>query len=238
MTKHLDHELSLLLDGELDGDALVGAESHLLECADCRAALEGLKAVKRRAAALGDRAPVRDLWGGGDGIAQRISAAPHDAVAIGARRARRGVGRRFSFSMPQLAAAAVALMAVSAGAAAVLLARSQPLPAGTALLEWPAAAVVTPVVNLDKAPGGAGIATYDAAIQEIEVTLRTRRTVLDTATVRVVERSLRIIDEAVRQAREALARDPNNLYLNSHLQNALDRKLDLLRRVATLPTVS
>ena len=72
----------------------------------------------------------------------------------------------------------------------------------------------------------------------MEVTLRTRRTVLDTATVRVVEQSLRIIDDAVRQAREALARDPNNLYLNTHLQNALDRKLDLLRRVATLPTVS
>lgn len=234
MTKHLDHELSLLLDGELEGDALVGVESHLLECADCRAALEGLRAVKRRAAALDDRAPARDLWAG---IAQRIGHGPRDVVSIDAAPARR-MAHRFSFSMPQLAAAAVALMAVSAGAAAVLLDRAQPLPAGTALLQWPVEAVATPVVNLEKAPGGAGIATYDAAIRDIEVTLRTRRTVLDTATVRVVERSLRIIDDAVRQAREALARDPNNLYLNSHLQNALDRKLDLLRHVATLPTVS
>ncbi len=232
MTMHLDSELSLLLDGELAGEALLAAESHLFDCADCRVALEGLRAVKRRAAALDDRAPARDLWAG---IAQRISAAPGDVVAIAAAPARRA--RRFSFSMPQLAAAAVALMAVSAGAAALLLNRPRPLPAGTAVLEWPAEAAVTRV-NLDKAPGGAGIATYDAAIEEIAVTLRTRRTVLDTATVRVVEQSLRIIDEAVHQAREALARDPNNLYLNSHLQNALDRKLDLLRHVATLPTVS
>lgn len=230
MTVHLDLELSLLLDGELEGAALVAAESHLLECADCRAAYEALRGVKRAAQALDDRPPARDLW---DGIARRIHETPRDVVPITAAPSR----RRFAFSVPQLAAAAIALMAVSAGAATLLVNRHAPLPAGTAALSWPVAGTVTPV-SLAKTPGGMGVATYDAAIRDIEETLRSRRVILDTATVRVVEQSLRIIDDAVRQAREALARDPNNLYLNTHLQNALGRKLDLLRHVATLPTVS
>jgi len=47
-----------------------------------------------------------------------------------------------------------------------------------------------------------------------------------------------VIDQAIGQARAALARDPNNTYLNGHLQRSLDRKLDLLRQAATLPVES
>lgn len=227
---HLELELSALLDGELTGDALVAAESHLLECAECRATLESLRALKRRAGALDDRPPARDLWAG---IQRRIADAP--VVAITSAPSRR---RRFSFTVPQLAAAAVALMLLSAGAAALLLVGPAPVPAGYAVLDVRSGPAMAAPVSLEKAPGGVGIASYDAAIREMELALRDRRTVLDTATVRVVQQSLFVIDAAVRQAREALARDPNNLYLNDHLQNALGRKLDLLRQVATLPTVS
>jgi hypothetical protein len=62
-----------------------------------------------------------------------------------------------------------------------------------------------------------------------------RRSELDSSTVAVLERNLLIIDEAIRQSREALARDPNSPFLGRALTTALDRKLELLRTAALLP---
>jgi len=61
---------------------------------------------------------------------------------------------------------------------------------------------------------------------------------MDTATARIVEQSLGLIDFAIRQAREALSRDPGNMYLNGQLQRTLDRKLDVLRHAVTLPSAT
>ena len=52
----------------------------------------------------------------------------------------------------------------------------------------------------------------------------------------MVEHNLQIIDQAISQAREALAGDPANTYLSSHLVEARRRKLDLLRRATALTT--
>jgi hypothetical protein len=50
----------------------------------------------------------------------------------------------------------------------------------------------------------------------------------------VIERNLAAIDEAIRQAREALDSDPANPFLNSHLADSRRRKIDLLRHATTL----
>jgi len=63
-----------------------------------------------------------------------------------------------------------------------------------------------------------------------------RRRELDPATVTVIEQSLKIIDAAVRQSRAALARDPKSGFLTDQLNNALDKKIELLRTVALLPS--
>jgi anti-sigma factor RsiW len=224
MSAHLKEELSAYLDGELHGDALRAVESHLAECAECRGTLEGLRGLVRRAQALDDRPPERDLWAG---IASRIGeVAATDVVPLAPRR------RRFSFSVPQLAAAAVALMAISAGTAAMLT-RGAPTQPGP--VSGPAGGVqVIPVAS----PADDAMQSYAPAIQQLERLLATRPPQLDTATVHVLERSLQLIDSAIAQARRALEQDPNNQYLNSHLQRALDRKLDVLRRAAMMPTVS
>jgi hypothetical protein len=57
---------------------------------------------------------------------------------------------------------------------------------------------------------------------------------LDASTIAIVEHNLQIIDQAIDQAREALAADPANTYLSGHLVEARRRKLDLLRRAAAL----
>jgi anti-sigma factor RsiW len=220
MNEHLGERLSAYVDGALDGDALTAAEAHLAACAECRAAVQDLRRVVGLARALDDRPPGRDLW---PGIAERIGSSRGAEVVPLAPR------RRFVLSVPQLAAAGIALSALSAGLAGTavhLLGSRTP-----AVAQLPQTAAFSQHV-------AAGAAPYDAAILELEGILAARRTELDSGTVRTVETSLRVIDLAIAQARSALARDPNNPYLNGHLRSTLDRKLDLLRRAAMLPRVS
>ena len=80
-----------------------------------------------------------------------------------------------------------------------------------------------------------GAVAYDRAIAAMRDAVGDRRAELDSGTVEVLERNLRIIDEAIRQSREALARDPNSQFLGRALTSALDRKLELLRTAAMLP---
>ncbi len=222
MDEHLDARLSAYLDGELEGEELAQADLHLAHCEQCRRTLDDLRRLVRRAASLDDRPPAGELW---TGIAQRLGDAK--VVPLPAPR------RRLSFSVPQLAAAAVALMALSAGGA-TLLVRANRTAASSAV----AIADSYPVVPPGNFASANAVASYDAAIRDLETTLAARRSQLDTATVRAVEQSLAVIDRAIRQAEAALKQDPNSLYLNSHLEDALGRKLDVLRRVTTLIAAS
>ena len=75
---------------------------------------------------------------------------------------------------------------------------------------------------------------YESAIAQLERVLDVGREKLDTATVRKVEEKLALIDKAIDDARQALATDPSNAYLNRYLAGTMRRKLDLLRRTAAL----
>jgi hypothetical protein len=220
MDEHLGERLSAYVDGELEGEARVTAETHLTACAECRTAVQDLRRVVALARALDDRPPAQDLW---LLVAERIGAAPRaDIVPLASRR------RRFVFSLPQLAAAGVALSLLSAAAAGSAV--HFLTPAGPAQF----AAATPTMVRTVSDPA----APYDAAIRELEGLLSARRGELDSTTVRTVETNLRVIDLAIGQARAAVERDPNNVYLNGHLRSTLDRKLDLLRRVTMLPRAS
>jgi hypothetical protein len=77
-------------------------------------------------------------------------------------------------------------------------------------------------------------AQYDAAVTDLERVLQDQRQHLNPRTVLVLERNLRIIDDALREARSALESDPANPLLNAHLADARRRKLELLRRAALI----
>ena len=220
MEDRWSEKLSEYLDGELL-DAQRGAlESHLAICGDCARALEELKAVVARAGTLGDHPPTADLWGG---IAERL--APTGVVPID--RPRR---RTISFTIPQLAAAALAAITFSAtGAFLAVRARSSTVEPIVMTVE---AQPVAPAVAGFDAP------RYDAAVFSLERALAAGRDQLDSTTVRVLEENLRIIDGAIADARAALAADPGNPYLNSHLAQTMLRKAALLKRAATLVAAS
>ena len=79
-------------------------------------------------------------------------------------------------------------------------------------------------------------AVYGREIALLQQIMSQRKTQLDSSTVLIIERNLRIIDAAIEQSRAALARDPASLLLSEQLTHALDKKVELLRTAALLPT--
>jgi hypothetical protein len=256
MTMHEEwtDRLSDYLDDELPADERAAVEAHLRDCAGCAAVLNDLKRVVARAqaAANASRPPQADLWAG---IADRIdvtgaaaSAAPRGRVAPFEPQPSR---RRFALTLPQLAAAAVVVAAVSGGLAwqlrPALSGIAGAVPSDTSAEA--SADLGQPFRDADAFDGGvdagAGVrsetvgladAQYDAAVADLEKALNAGRGRLDASTVAIVEHNLQIIDQAINQARQALIGDPANSYLSSHLVEARRRKLDLLRRAAALTT--
>jgi anti-sigma factor RsiW len=218
MTDQWTDRLSQYLDGELPAAEGRALEQHLAGCETCRRTLEELRAVVARAGSLEDRVPAQDLW---SGIADRIGAGRVERKAAGRWRA-----LRLTLTVPQLAAAAVALMALSAGS--VWLTRS-PGPARRPAVGLPAPGAVSVV-----APAAMVEGAYESAVRDLEKEVQQGRGRLDTTTVRVLEQNLRIIDAAILECRRALAADPASQYLNDHLAETMQRKLDLLRRAARL----
>ena len=241
--------LSEYLDGELSKAERAVLEAHLIACAACAETLDELRTVVTRAQALGDAPPAEDLW---PGIANRLgSASASTADASGVPRpasASRWWARRFELGAPQLAAAALLLMALSATAVWLALRGSALPPPATPGSARPSDAVAiapppstTPAsdaaVGAAPALAAVGNPRYEAAIAELEQAMAEGRGRLDPRTLRVVEQNLRTIDRALEQARRAVAADPGNLWLRSHLAATMKQKVDLLR-TATLLTAA
>jgi anti-sigma factor RsiW len=252
-------KLSEYLDGELPDEDRHAVESHLSGCAHCTAVLTDLQGIVAKAQALDPRPPRLDLWAG---VAERISD-PRAGTAIGLGADRRAgapgandvrtfpqpaarVMRRISFTLPQAIAASLVIALLSGGLVwlvagrsegpasnangAVLQARDTNLPVQGDSERPP----IAPADDVQVATVGMADPQYDAAVADLENALKKGRGQLDVSTIAVVEHNLQIIDQAIDQARQALAADPANSYLTSHLYETRRRKLDLLRRAAAL----
>jgi hypothetical protein len=228
MTDRWTDRLSEYLDDELPREERAQLEHHLRDCFECRLVLNELREVVSAAHGLEPQEPEQDLW---NGIAVRIGAQPKEitgfqVIDLDAHRAKRS--RRLTFSVPQLAAAAVALMLLSGSI--VFLALGRNVASQPAVATAPSSEVRT-VSNAQPST----LKEYADAVASLEGALRQQRDSLDPVTVAVVEENLRIIDAAITEARVALERDPNSLYLNQHLESTMKKKIQLLRRASTLP---
>jgi hypothetical protein len=225
MHDHITDRLSEYRDGELRDAERAEIEAHLATCAECSAVLADIDVVAMSAASLGALKPPRDLW---PGIAARIAAEPKQASGddvIPITAAPRPP-RRFSFTVPQLAAAAIVLALAAAGAARVLPQRGGGVAGPVAARADDATGSLQLVAQVEM--------SYEPTIRQLEELLGEAETLLDPETVAVLRQSLATIDTAIDEARTALEADPANVFLSRHLDGTLRRKVDLLRQANRL----
>ena len=79
---------------------------------------------------------------------------------------------------------------------------------------------------------------YTNEIARLRVIVERRRAQLDPVTVGVIERNLKVIDDAIAQCKLALTKDPASRFLMESLNNALENKVQLLRTATMLPARS
>lgn len=215
MTDHArwSSRLSAYLDGETGVEERAALERHLGECSDCRSVLEDLRAITAAAPGYAGSEPAHDLWPGiSAAIEQRREVRfPTRSTSLGPRR----------FTAGHLAAAALGALGVGLGAAWLAL-RGPESGVGRA----------TPATVEVRQARLAPEAAYHQAVADLERVLADGRSRLDTATVRVIEENLRLIDRAIAEAEAAIAADPGNVDLQSWVAANMRRKLDLLRRTA------
>ena len=77
---------------------------------------------------------------------------------------------------------------------------------------------------------------YDREIVKLRSMVQTRRAELDPRTIAVLEQSIAVIDSAIAQSRAALAKDPASGFLATQLNQSLEKKVELLRTAALLPS--
>lgn len=231
MHEHIQDQLSDYIDDELPSSDRAAVEAHVADCPECARVLAELQEIVATASSLRPTRPHGDLW---TGIAERIEMS---GPAISTR-----APRRFSFTLPQLAAASVLLAMVSGGSVALLLdGRTQGAESRDAGLQVRQPELAAPTLDPTDLDVVSAVsyadAQFDAAMADLERALENGRGRLDAETVAVVEENLSIIDRAITEARDALASDPSNGYLSGHLMEARRRKLDLLRRATALTDV-
>ena len=77
---------------------------------------------------------------------------------------------------------------------------------------------------------------FASEITALRKIVRERRSALDPTTVAVLEQSIAVMDSAIAQSRAALAKDPASGFLATQLNHSLEKKVELLRTAAMLPT--
>ena len=219
--REIQDRLDDYVDGLLPEDERREVGAHLEGCEDCRGEVESLRSLLEETAGLPRSiAPARDLW---QNIAGRIG----EKKVVSADFGRVDSDRRSAwFTRGMLAAAAVVLVALSSAITAFLV------------REQPGASVVTDGKRLIgvQTEFQAVDAMYSPAIEELSIILREQRDALAPETVLVIEENLRIIDEAIRASRTALAVDPGNEELIRTVVAMYEEKVGLLQQATHLPT--
>lgn len=240
----MTHEQILeLLDDFVAGDLPPREERdvrrHLMQCEECRAEEQALRALLDEAAALPDEvAPERDLW---KNIAPRLQsrASLPDEPSEGIPEVR-VIGPRPARPLPwwMLAAASIALVVTTSFATLRISGRGeggdgQATTIATQTAQPPAGMVQggTPTALAAFKPAEQ---EYEKAITDLETVLQTQRGRMAPQTAATLEANLKIIDQAIAESRAALAADPNSAELTKMLSDAYDTKLDVLRQAVSL----
>ena len=240
-----DHILHDYVDEDLSAEDIQELEAALKRDEVLRGRLDSItRTVSALRSLPSEMSPPQSVWAE---IEKRTKAedspeseAPSQtASVVSIQDARRS--RTFSFSVPQLAAAALVLVVGSALLTKVIVNPDD----GASLVAGPSVeeglAPDARLVGFGPAPAPGEAAAFDSEdlFQQFEATAAQLETVvsegerlLDPSTVEVIRSSLDTIDQAIAEARQALEQDPGSESLNRWLMNTMQKKVDLLTEVA------
>ncbi len=198
-----------------------------------------LEAIARSAAQLPALSPSRDLW---SGIEARIQA---PIVALPTRIAQSDAARELPAApveplpagLPwrRLAIAASLLLAASAGITYSLV-KQNTAPDLASTNDSASVEAKLPTVPVQAVSAQSAEQTFDREIGAMRNVINQRRGDLDSATIAVLEKNLKVIDAAIAESKAALAKDPASAFLMDRLTHAYDTKLQLLSGVAAMPS--
>jgi hypothetical protein len=230
MHSHWMDRLSEYRDGSLDDEERSALEAHLSVCPECANALAEIDEVIRRARALGEIPPARNLWPDIE-AALSPSTAGRTGGVIPLPTQDPSAGARPSgvyLSRPQLAAAATIVALVSAAATWALGPRP---PTRSAQAPPPTQGVVMPTSN---AKGEGPPTALADELSHLEAALAAAQQRLDPNTVRILQKNLDVIDRAIQDSQRALATDPADPFLREHLNAVYLRKVAYLREATSI----
>jgi len=195
----------------LAGDASADVAAHLAACAACADDVARLKRLVTEARALKtmDEGEVASLW---PEIRTRIDTAKVASIAVGEAERPRRVG---------WPVAAAAMLLVGVGVAGFALRRHT--------AQQPVVSASTNDVQLTAASDS--VRLYQDEAQALLAQLELQRAMLRPDAVRAIDHDLAVVDSAIAELQDAVARDPRNSALRQLLAQSYRRKVDVLQRV-------
>ena len=189
--------------------------------------LTELRALEDALGNLPSEARVPDhLW---FAIRERMGVPEKDVVELDAWRT--PGPRRFSVSLGQLVAAGVALVFLSGGSVWLTLSAAPDVTGPSAVPVLGMRGAVVAASDQGSVPATT-IQDYQNAVAELEMILEEGRQVLGHETIQTIQESLVIIDDAIDEARDALAGDPGSDVLNRLLVRNMWKKIEILKQTA------
>jgi hypothetical protein len=258
--------LADLLERDVDEATRAGLESHALSCLDCGSLLADMRKLRIDASNLPQLVPSRDLWEGvahridapviplpgaeterfqrGLRWPRWVAMAAAAAVLIavtststyfitvhrgpGAATKTAAIGHQPSLDSTQL----------RSGASEARIATGTPAPDSGREATPASEPKTTPTATVRLVSKPSAEQVYSSEIARLRTIVERRRSQLDPVTVSVIERNLKVIDDAIAQCRLALAKDPASRFLMESLNSALETKVELLRTATMLPARS
>ena len=220
-----EDRISEYVDGGLPSEERAAIETHMAECAACRALADDLRALIVAARNLAPVEPPATVW-------RRLEPAVRvSAAAAAGSRARAARVRRIRYAAYGLAAAAVVVIATSIG----LRVSSS----GNHAAPTPAAGPVKQAAQTDAAQSvetelRAAEEHYDNAIKGLEQIANANQGSLDPGTAATLQKNLSVIDQAISESRAAVRAQPNSEPAQQSLLENFRTKVAVLQDTVAL----
>jgi anti-sigma factor RsiW len=219
----IKHLLDDYVTGDLTEEARPPVEDHVATCALCADEVESLKRILAQAAGLPKSIdPPVDAWSNIRSAISRDESAVKASGSVPSSGVRQ---RRYV-----LAAAAILVAVLSSAGTAVYM-KEHYSGAGSSKAAGNASTEATPATLAAFTIEENNYLRTASMLQDL---LDQQEASLAPETVAQLKASLRTIDEAILEARNALARDPANRLLVEMLSASYRQKVDLLRRTTEL----